>query len=302
MGVHPVSLRRSRASGSRDSVCGLPGCAAPCFTDDRGFQHDYCGRTHATLARQRGLVPASAAGLPPEWVSRIFRGRAGTPPYALSEITNQHPKYAGVKSQFCESWAHPTPVPTVLRVFQVRNAMDVLARYEACKAELEQQPGGAREERRFHGTSLGRCCSFGSNLAARPCEDSDCAVCAIASRSFDFSLPTRFPNRALRYGQGGYFSRHSSKSNDYADASDRGGVRVMFLAKVLLGRVHETKQEYLADGELHFILKGRGGQHDSIRGLTRKDGGLLNFEENVIYKEEHALPSYLIVYRLSAAP
>lgn len=32
--------------------------------------------------------------------------------------------------------------------------------------------------------------------------------------------------------------------------------------------------------------------HDSIRGLTTTDGGALNYEENVVYREEAVTPSH----------
>jgi len=106
---------------------------------------------------------------------------------------------------------------------------------------------------------------------------------------------------ALRYGRGVYTSRTSSKANDYAIGSDRGGVRVMFLCKVLLGQPLKVKEDRLNEAyvDAHIAARGQGGQFDSVLGLKLgADGGSLNYEENVVYAVDQALPSYVIVYRL----
>ena len=73
-----------------------------------------------------------------------------------------------------------------------------------------------------------------------------------------------------------------------------------FLCKVALGASLCTRLDRLderqVDGEIRG--RGRGGQFDSVTGLTTADGGALNFEENVTYSEAAAIPSYLIVYKM----
>lgn len=276
-----------------------------------GQELDFCGRTHAKLAQTRGLMPPSAAGLNPTWVNRVFQGRANEPPYTLSELTNQHPKYEDIKTQFAAGWQHPTPCPSVLRVFQVRNPMEVFRRYEALSASFDDKYQGALpykiEERRFHGTSLAAGCRFGVDVTSPPCSDPSCAVCSIAARSFDLGQAGNGPGgqrMALRYGQGNYFSRSSSKANDYAEASERVDasgrcVRVMFLCRVLLGKVLMTAEDTLSEATIdeEIAARGQGGLHDSVLGLTTAQGGQLNYSENVVYHPDQALPSYLIVYR-----
>ena len=44
--------------------------------------------------------------------------------------------------------------------------------------------------------------------------------------------------------------------------------------------------------------RGGGGGADSIVGLCTADGGALNYEETVVYRNAAAIPSYLIVYRI----
>ncbi|KAJ1629914.1 hypothetical protein T492DRAFT_105913 [Pavlovales sp. CCMP2436] len=66
-GLHPRSNRQLQGQASSSSICSLPGCSAPCFVDpDTRISAEYCGRTHAVKARDRGLLPLSAAGLEQE--------------------------------------------------------------------------------------------------------------------------------------------------------------------------------------------------------------------------------------------
>ena len=110
-GLHPRSNKGLQGQARPDHRCSLSGCSAPRYVDHNGYEHPYCGRTHAKLAEQRGqeAVHVSEA----EQVSAVWRGRPGGPPYAISVLTNQHPKYQGIKEQFIASWTAPGPKPTV---------------------------------------------------------------------------------------------------------------------------------------------------------------------------------------------
>ena len=60
----------------------------------RPLQFDYCGRTHAEKAASRHeLVPVDG-------VSRSFSGGRVGGEWSLNMLTNAHPKYADVKTQF----------------------------------------------------------------------------------------------------------------------------------------------------------------------------------------------------------
>ena len=149
-------------------------------------------------------------------------------------------------------------------------------------------------------------CSFGVDQSQPPCADAACAVCTIAQRGFSLAhAGTGLSGGAarggwLRYGKGMYFSKVSSKSNDYAGGTHHqrghtGGVRCMFLCKVAVGAPHETYEETLSQRDVEAAV-GRG--YNSVVGLDRADGGALNYEETVLYDEHAAIPSYLIVYEL----
>ena len=111
-----------------------------------------------------------------------------------------------------------------------------------------------------------------------------------------------------RYGRGLYFSRVSSKSNDYNGASERanprslqpGRYRLMFMCKVAEGEAHRTREDQLSEAQVDALVaaRRRGGEADSVIGLSVQDGGAINYEESVVYRNEAAIPSYLIVYRV----
>jgi hypothetical protein len=301
-GLRDPSLKGLQGRGLPEHRCSLAGCSAPRFVDAAGYEHAYCGRTHAKKAAQSGqeAVDISEA----QNVSAVWRGRPGEPAYTISVLTNQHPKYQGIKEQFIASWTHPGPKPTVQRVLQIRNPQPIFERYNQY---LTAHSGGsvvAAEQRRFHGTSLA--CDFGINPSQRPCERPDCAVCSIAAQAFSLARAGGGPNAALmpaglRYGRGLYFSRTSSKSDGYAHGSERdlphGKHRVMFLCKVCVGRTHRTAQDRLEQSAVNDLIAS--GRADSVTGLTKADGGALDYEENVVYDESAAIPSYLIVYKLN---
>lgn len=295
-GLIQRSNRALQGQGHPEHRCSLAGCSAPRYVDHNGYEHAYCGRTHAKLAEQRGQEAVDASEAP--LVSTVWRGRHGEPPYTISVLTNQHPRYAGIKEQFIASWTAPGAKPTVQRILQIRNPQPIYQRYRTYQ-------DGLHEERRFHGTSMA--CDFGIDPNQRPCEHAHCAVCSITAQAFSMARAGGGPNAmlmpaGLRYGRGLYFSRTASKSNDYAGGSERilshGRHRVMFLCKVCVGLTHRTTQERLDQGTIESIIGS--GQANSVTGLTTADGGALNYEENVVYDESAAIPSYLIVYKLNS--
>ena len=92
-------------------------------------------------------------------------------------------------------------------------------------------------------------CRFGIDVTQPPCTDPGCAVCSICASSFNMDHAGTGPNQqraafangGLRYGHGLYFSKVSSKSNDYSGGTEctkRDGFlgdrnwRCMFLCKV----------------------------------------------------------------------
>ena len=326
-GLHPPSQRVNQLGGrlSAAQQCSLPGCTAPKFQDpDTGEWRDYCGRTHARLASLRGQQPPPAALGEPAHFGVTWKGRGAhfncanncnvaacgicEPDYELATLTNAHPKYEQIKRQFAASWdvRSAGPTPTVQRVLQVRNPAPIFERFEAYKRSLAQAGRPVTEERRFHATSMS--CAFGIDQSQRPCEEARCSVCSISQTSFKLAHAgggALFANLGfLRYGRGLYFSKTSSKSHSYGGESQRErrgeNFRCMFLCKVALGSALHTPEDRIDDARIDGLLRARarGGEYDSVVGLTTAEGGKLNYEESVVYNEEAALPSYLIVYKM----
>ena len=70
--------------------------------------------------------------------------------------------------------------------------------------------------------------------------------------------------------------------------------------KVAAGAEYRTTADGLSEAEVDELVSARaaGGTFDSIVGLDAASGGSLNYEETVVYRNEAAIPSYLIVYEL----
>ncbi|CAM9158730.1 unnamed protein product [Ectocarpus sp. 13 AM-2016] len=154
--------------------------------------------------------------------------------------------------------------------------------------------------RRFHGTSSSPQCNFVVDLKGRPCSSKECNVCNICTNGFELrgnvGGTAKTTGYRLRYGEGLYFSSVSGKSNDYAQQSEKVGseckkVRCMFVANVNAGNAYLTEQASLGKD------KCPPAGYDSVVGEVRAGGGL-NHDELVVYKNEAAIPSCLIVYAL----
>ena len=71
---------------------------------------------------------------------------------------------------------------------------------------------------------------------------------------------------------------------------------MMFMCKVAAGFAYLDK-----DGNIPSIdiqTKVHDGGFDSVVGLVTREGGALNHDEIVVYRNEAAIPSYLIVYKI----
>jgi hypothetical protein len=201
LGLWRSSNRRLQGQAATPEMrCALPGCSAPRFVDlVTGHVYDFCGRTHAVQAHSKGMLGTASAGVEGNMVDRVWRGRDGEADYVISMLTNSHPKYRGIKSQFQDTWRAPagSKPPTVMRIYQVRNPEPVFHAFCQYKESLvaaairriggegEEGGGGAGdgegggdegrtekggkfrrreaigEGRRWHGAAMSPSCSFG---------------------------------------------------------------------------------------------------------------------------------------------
>ncbi|CAM9891375.1 unnamed protein product, partial [Hapterophycus canaliculatus] len=144
--------------------------------------------------------------------------------------------------------------------------------------------------RRFHGTSCGsNCDSVLRLMGAAPCREDTCNICSICQHGFKIGTESR------RYGKGVYFSSESKKANAYAfgtekvRSGDGKALRCIIVADVAVGRAYTTR----GTGFDHSAYPPPG--YDAVIGEV---GEGLTSDELVVYSEEAALPSYLVVYAL----
>lgn len=96
--------------------------------------------------------------------------------------------------------------------------------------------------------------------------------------------------RGRMFGVAAYFALNSSKSDIYTGSLYRSSERKMILARLALGRVFRAEQ--------HCQERTRPpGGYDSVWAVTRENGGSVDHPELMIYKEQQALPQFVITYR-----
>ncbi|KAH9067953.1 ADP-ribosylation, partial [Lactarius vividus] len=187
-----------------------------------------------------------------------------------------------VEKQFTEQWKHPTPVPTVIKIWRIYGERSVLDRFF-----LERRTGtsGANTRRRFHGT-IRKCRLGDTSTDGALCKLSDCNMCSIIRSSFQLAHVGKRTNFG-RFGAGIYTSATSSKANDYYGGSASSN-RAMLLNDVVMGEgIKLTTTD-------ESLTKPPAG-YDSVIG---EPGGDLNYDESIGAVENDAIrASFLIVYK-----
>ncbi|CAM9848754.1 unnamed protein product [Pylaiella littoralis] len=278
--------------GNTSGSCSLAGCFKnPLHHRQTGKALDYCGEGHRVRHQQLKTGVANAE----PYVERVFHGATtGATDFLLSVLSKAHPHYPSLADQFANKWVKPEAAGgvSVEKIFTVEVPADIRRKTKA----YERIVGNVR--RRFHGTSCSPQCNFFVDLKGEPCSNADCNVCSICTHGFklqgNVGKTARRTAMALRYGDGLYFSSVSGKANDYATQSEKTGsdgskLRCMFVANVAAGKAHTTK-----DRDLPIKMCPPAG-YDSVVGEV---GQGLNYDELVVYKDEAALPTHLIVYAL----
>eukprot|EP00904_Undaria_pinnatifida_P004166 jgi/Undpi1/13750/HiC_scaffold_9.g03403.m1 len=197
--------------------------------------------------------------------------------------------YSSLKEQFFSKWHKEASNLRVERIFKVEVPKVVNHKH------VEYKETKTNTRRRFHGTSCSDECNFFVDLKGGPCARPDCSVCSICMHGFKLQgnqgRTAKATNFDLRYGEGLYFSSVSGKANDYAQQSEKlwqgKKWRCMFTASVVVGRPFNTTEARLpAD-----MCPPQG--YDAVVGEV---GSNLNHDEVVVYNDDAAMPTYLIVY------
>lgn len=152
---------------------------------------------------------------------------------------------------------------------------------------MERRTGiqGANTRRRFHGT-VRRCRLGDSDDLTAFCGEDACSLCSILKSSFERARAGERTNFG-RFGAGIYTSATSSKANDYVHEHSVTPYRTMLLNEVIMGKAIKLTQE---DQSLTEAPQG----YDSVVG---EPGGVLNYDESIVYKNEAIRPLYLIVLK-----
>ncbi|CAE7402136.1 Tnks [Symbiodinium sp. KB8] len=237
----------------------------------------------------------------------------------LGGVCEDEVKAMAIRSLFSESMAShrieikslewcPPPKVVVTRLVEVKNPVRQTL-YEAGLHEvLQRNPKGCSPIPDITAFSC-HCAQFGSMdlnefLLFHGCPLHTCEQ--IASRGFD---PQRGGEAVgAMFGKGTYFAQNASKSDFYTtcsecsrdaahgDCSHPHGERCLVLARVLLGQSKPVTTEKLK-GITRAPERQDGEPYDSITALTKEHGGRVDHMEFVIFKEQMALPQYLIYYR-----
>ncbi|KAK0737431.1 hypothetical protein B0T21DRAFT_164297 [Apiosordaria backusii] len=185
---------------------------------------------------------------------------------------------------FKEGWLHPETVPLVTAI------------YLASKSELQNSFRGKRFDKwrkkygngkfveRFHGTT--RLCKVGdSGSELWRCGQAGCYLCSILRTSFDVGKA----NSKGMFGKGIYTTRASS-TNIYTNSNTLSENRAILICRVVANRPERLSK---ADNEKNGVRAG----FNSVEGLTKSDGGGLNYPETVVYWNNAIVPVGLVVYR-----
>ncbi|CAM9505830.1 unnamed protein product [Ectocarpus sp. 4 AP-2014] len=218
----------------------------------------------------------------------------GSSESALRMLEDNGTEYNALRNLFNARWIKPPPAKgvSIERIFSIQVSREVRDKHERYKGMF----GNLCQ--RFHGTSCDEGCNFmvdpqGGQV---PCGKSSCSVCNICKLGFKLGpnvagmvRATGFPRW---YGEGIALTSVSSEANDYASGSAKkigiaSELRCMFVASVAVGRAFKTESTRFPANQ--YPPPG----YQSVVGEV---GQGLNFDEFVVYNEEAALPTHLIVY------
>ncbi|KAH9830115.1 uncharacterized protein C8Q71DRAFT_862706 [Rhodofomes roseus] len=292
---NPASPRASPAPVSR--VCKLPKCQQPTFVGGDGMPSDYCSNAHRLEAVRSGK--AEACLFCNKWPKSVINGKLSdfcsrrcsedtfsSAPIILI-VTHNMTSFRDVAKQFRDQWKHPTPKPTVVKIWKIYCDKDHTDQFSRYKLAIERKTNytGGNSKRRWHGTI--RTCTVGdSDGQMNLCSNVNCSLCSIIRTSFHLAKAGQRTNFG-RFGAGIYTSATSSKANDYVD--ERGGspYKAMLLSDVVMGKAVK-----MTTGDEDLTAPPTG--YDSVVG---EPGGDLNYDEAIVYKNEAIRPLFLVIYR-----
>ncbi|CAM9490196.1 unnamed protein product [Ectocarpus sp. 4 AP-2014] len=199
----------------------------------------------------------------------------------FTSLGNAHPDCTRLRADFYPGWEAPGGV-AIVRMFRITVPESVRQKH------LNYVRRFGNVVQRFHGTSCRSSCNFILDPKnAAPCGQQGCNLCNICLQGF------KLGKASTRFGPGVYFSKAATKASSYAMGTEKKEngkkLRCIFVADVAKGRAYITKKKGFDASRYPPV------GHDSVQGEVGKG---LAVEELVVYKEEAALPTHLVVYSL----
>ncbi|XP_024534689.1 tankyrase-like isoform X1 [Selaginella moellendorffii] len=213
--------------------------------------------------------------------------------HAVEGMRRDDPERGRVLAYFRAKWNHPGSEASIIDILRVYNPGHRVKRFADYREKLMAQRG-SRDEKigkngnevlRFHGTTV--LCGLGTPQQQSLCSNLSCSLCNIILAGFKKKKAK--VDGFLRFGAGIYVTATSSKANDYVKAyGSSSGSRhhAMLVCKVLAGRVFKVTEDRPE------LVAPPDGYH-SVSGEV---GGILNFDELVVYDNAAILPQSIIVY------
>ena len=200
----------------------------------------------------------------------------------LEPLDSKKAEYKRAYEQFISTWVKypPPPKPEAIYAITNKNLSDSFHKYVQ---ELRGKDANSTTAYHFHGTKL-QCNLLQTNAV---CSNIACGICGISQKGFDPSLRGTNIPRFKRYGNGFYFAPNSSKCHDYTQGVEAIGLRAQLLCLVASGTRFETTKN-------HTDLSKPPQSCHSVFGVK---GGVLNYEEVVVYESHAILPEFVIVYK-----
>ncbi|EGN91895.1 hypothetical protein SERLA73DRAFT_118039 [Serpula lacrymans var. lacrymans S7.3] len=277
------------------TICIIPKCPKDVWSPSSGPKSKYCGSAHRNLGKVACLwCRQKEKSGHHHFCSKTCAGEAEALAPFLIEVYPGHEIFDSVAHQFNTKWLHP-PSPgkkngTARKVYKIVEKPSFREEYDQYRAFLEQRDHfkgrkgmtAGNERRRWHGTT--RNCNIGDQDQLKLCNLAVCPVCNIIRTSFDLKYFTKWG----RFGRGIYTSATSSKSNDYINNGVTHPYKAIFLAHVSVGR---ASIQYNDNANLTQPPNG----YDSVIGEP-KQGGSLNYDELIVYRNDAIRPSYLVMY------
>jgi len=292
---NPASPRAPPAPVSR--VCNFPKCQQPAFVGHDGVPSDYCSNSHRRDAVRFGKADACLWCL--KWPKVTLNGKLSdfcskpcseatfTSAPIILITTNNMASFREVSKQFRDQWKHPTPIPTVVKIWRIYCDKDHTDEFSRYKLAIERKTNytGGNSKRRWHGTI--RACTIGDSEHQKElCYNANCSLCGIIRTSFHIAKAGQRTNFG-RFGEGIYTSATSSKANDYVDERGGSALKAMLLSDVVMGKTIK-----MTTGDDSLVAPPAG--YDSVVG---EPGGDLNYDEAIVYKNEATRPLFLVIYR-----